>query len=240
MSSATLTSRLPWWLSPLTVATVLGGFGIYSIWVAFSNSSYLVEPYLSPYYSPLLVFNWWPFSPAILILWIPLGFRATCYYYRKAYYRAFFWDPPACAIPERRGEKYRGETKFPFIMQNLHRFFWYLALIIWAILAYDALKAFDFNGQFGIRLGSLIFLLNATLLGLYSFSCHSFRHLIGGRLDCYSCSFSARTRHKAWDGVSLINRHHMLWAWLSLFSVALTDLYVRLLSWGVLTDMRFF
>ena len=35
-------------------------------------------------------------NPALLVLPFPLTFRLTCYYYRKAYYRAFFWSPPAC------------------------------------------------------------------------------------------------------------------------------------------------
>ena len=237
----------PWWLSPLLVVVVLGGFGLYSLWVTlagFQDSSgqdlFRFGPYHSPFYSPFIEADWWPLSPAILILWAPLGFRATCYYYRKAYYRAFFWDPPACTIAERRGARYSGETRFPFILQNLHRFFLYLAIIVWLILAYETIRAFIFNGQFGIGVGSLIFLINIISLGFYTFSCHSFRHLIGGRLDCFSCSAAARVRHKAWEGISAINKNHMLWAWLSLFSVALTDLYVRLLVWGVLRDFRFF
>ncbi len=246
MSSATLTKRLPWWVSPLTVVVVLGGFGLYSLWVTLagfqdSTGKNLFEygPYHSPFYSPFIEASWWPLSPAILVLWIPLGFRATCYYYRKSYYRAFFWDPPACSIPERRGEKYSGETKFPFILQNLHRFFLYLAIIVWAVLAYEAGKAFFFVDGFGIGVGSLIFLVNVIFLGLYTFSCHSFRHLIGGRLDCFSCSRAAQMRHGAWQKISIINGSHMLWAWLSLFTVALTDLYVRLLVWGVIADFRF-
>ena len=58
---------------------------------------------ISPFYSPLILFlppvlAW--VSPAFLILWAPAGFRVTCYYYRKAYYRAFFLDPVACAVGE--------------------------------------------------------------------------------------------------------------------------------------------
>ena len=39
-------------------------------------------------------------APAILVLWIQVLFRATCYYFRGAYYKAFFLDPPACAVGE--------------------------------------------------------------------------------------------------------------------------------------------
>ena len=84
-----------WWVAPLVTGVVLGAFGIYSTWRALANEFYYTEPYLSPFYSPLILSDWWPFSPAILILWAPLGFRATCYYYRKAYYRAYFLSPRA-------------------------------------------------------------------------------------------------------------------------------------------------
>ena len=83
-------------------------------------------------------------SPALLILGGPLGFRATCYYYRKAYYRAFFLDPPACAVSESGSRNYRGETSFPFILQNLHRYFFYLAILFLCFLWYDAILAFRF------------------------------------------------------------------------------------------------
>ena len=56
-----------------------------------------------------------------------LCFRGTCYYYRKAYYRVFFADPPGCAVGEARSN-YCGETRFPFVFQNLHRFFMTLAV----------------------------------------------------------------------------------------------------------------
>jgi hypothetical protein len=61
-----------------------------------------VDGYLSPLFSPLIAPGWlpWFISPGLLILWIPLGFRATCYYYRKAYYRFYFADPPGCAVGE--------------------------------------------------------------------------------------------------------------------------------------------
>ena len=39
---------------------------------------------------------------------------------------------------------------------------------------------------------------------------------------------------------SMFNKRHMMWAWLSLFSVGFSDLYVRLCSMGVLTDWRLF
>jgi len=35
-----------------------------------------------------------------------------------------------------------------------------------------------------------------------------------------------------------LNAHHSRWAWFSLFGVALTDLYIRLVAMGVITDLR--
>ena len=230
--------RDAWWVELVPVVVVLGAFSIYATWRAFENSFYEWGPYLSPFYSPLIKPSWWPFSPALLILGGPLGFRATCYYYRKAYYRAFFLDPPACAVGEGRSHRYRGETAFPLILQNLHRYFLYLALIFLIILWYDAYHAFWFNGRFGIGVGSLVLLANIVLLSLYTFSCHSLRHLVGGKLDCFTCVTFGRQRHKAWKGLSFLNERHMLFAWLSLFSVGLADLYVRLVASGTIHDLR--
>ena len=232
--------RDAWWLELIPVVIVLGGFGIYATVRAFEGAYYEWGPYLSPFYSPLIDqhHRWWPFSPAILILGGPLGFRATCYYYRKAYYRAFFLDPPACAVGESRPHRYSGETRFPFILQNLHRYFLYVALIFLIILWYDAVRAFWFDGHFGIGVGSLVLLANIVLLSFYTFSCHSLRHIVGGKLDCFSCVTLGGPRHTAWRWTSFLNEHHMLFAWLSLFSVGLADLYIRLVATGTILDLR--
>ena len=234
-----------WWVEPLIVVVVLASFSIYATWAALQNAHYYVAPYLSPFYSPCLAANcahttvpligsWWTLSPAILILWIPLGFRATCYYYRKAYYRSFFWSPPACAIPD-APKRYAGETRFPFVIQNLHRYFFWLSLVILLFLWWDALLAFRFPGGFGVGLGTVILVANAALLSLYSLSCHSCRYLCGGYLDSFR---EARLRYRLWRGVSRLNARHGLFAWISLFGVALTDLYVRLVATGVILDPR--
>jgi len=238
-----------WWVGPLSVAVGLAVCGGYATWAIFQGSNYYADPYLSPFYSPclaaqcpaevrLLGITWWPFSPAVLIMAAILGFRGTCYYYRKAYYRAYFLDPPACAVEEHRGGRYRGETAFPWILQNFHRYFLYLSVIILAFLWYDTLHAFRFEDGFGIGLGSIVLLVNVVLLSGYLFGCHSLRHLIGGRRDCYSCVRFPAARHGAWRISSIFNRNHMLWAWTSLVFVCLTDLYVRLVAMGVLSDPR--
>src|SRR5271167_3460083 len=177
--------RDAWWIELLPAIILLGGFGLYATLRAFENAFFEWGPYLSPFYSPLIdpQHHWWPWSPALLILAGPLGFRVTCYYYRKAYYRAFFLDPPGCAVGERPGRKYSGETKFPFILQNLHRYFMYLGIVFIAFLWRDAVRSFFFENGFGVGVGSLVLTLNVTLLTLYLLSCHSLRHLVGGKLD---------------------------------------------------------
>src|SRR3981189_3670855 len=229
-----------WWVELLPVVILLGGFGLYATLRAFEGKFYEWGPYLSPFYSPLIDqgHRWWKFSPALLILAGPLGFRTTCYYYRKAYYRAFFLDPPACAVGESGKRNYKGETAFPFILQNIHRYFFYLAVLFIVFLWYDAIHSFFFDGRFGIGVGTLVLTLNVILLSLYTFSCHSLRHLAGGKLDCFSCATFGRSRFATWRVSTFLNGRHMLFAWMSLISVGLADLYVRMVSAGLLKDIR--
>jgi hypothetical protein len=239
-----------WWVQPAITVAVLVAFIIYSTWRAFENAHYFVEPYISPFYSPCITNscrgNTFPhlfsgpsfISPAIYILIVPLGFRLTCYYYRKAYYRSFWLSPPACAVAEPHA-KYTGETRFPLVFQNIHRYFFLLGLVLNVILTYDAILAFrDIHGRWGhMGLGTLVLLANAALLWLYSLSCHSCRHIVGGKLRHFS---RHPLRYRLWQGVSRLNGNHMKIAWVSLFGVALTDLYVRLLATGAFTDPRLF
>ena len=57
----------------------------------------------------------------------PAFFRLTCYYYRGAYYKAFWADPPSCTVGEPRSS-YWGENSFPLILQNVHRYMLFLSL----------------------------------------------------------------------------------------------------------------
>src|SRR5271165_7028382 len=237
--------RDAWWVEIIPIIVLMGGFSIYATLRAFEGKFYEWGPYLSPFYSPLIdpLHHWWPLSPALLILAGPLGFRATCYYYRKALYRAFLLDPPACAVGESGKRNYKGETAFPFILQNVHRYFLYLAILFLTFLWYDAGKAFFFpvsgsSPVFGIGLGSLIMAVNVTLLSLYTLSCHSLRHLAGGKLDCFSCSTFGPPRHTAWTWLSFLNDRHMRFAWASLISVGLTDFYIRSVAAGIIKDIR--
>jgi hypothetical protein len=172
-------------------------------------------------------------------MWIPAGFRFTCYYYRGAYYKAFWLDPVACSVGEPR-HSYLGERYLPLILQNVHRYFLYLALLFIVILGRDALDSLWFTGadgvrHFGIGLGSLILFVNVVLIAGYTLGCHSLRHLVGGFLDSFS---KASTCASCYNAVSCLNRRHMLWAWLSLFWVLVTDVYIRLCASGVIHDLR--
>jgi len=178
-----------WWASPAVVFLGLSAFIAYSTWAAFQGDHYAFGSYLSPFYSPELFgdsphawfgpkpswwFSWLPWSPAFLILWAPGGFRLTCYYYRGAYYKAFWADPPAaCSVSESK-KGYRGENSFPLIMQNIHRYFLYFALIFLVLLSLDVWRALWFEDpitgvvSFGIGVGTLVLALNVFFLGSYT------------------------------------------------------------------------
>ncbi len=249
--------RDTWWLAPAATFFVFTAFVVYTTFRVFENKYYEWGPYLSPMYSPLLPFHVVVnlpligpkmISPAVYILLFPLLFRLTCYYYRKAYYRSFVFDPPGCAVPEPNPERrmrYTGERVFPLIAQNFHRFALYIAVLFIFILGWDAIRSFMWPGpdgtkHFGMGVGSLVLTINVVLLALYTFGCHSWRHLIGGSLNCYSCDALSRTRYGLWVKFSFLNRRHALFAWLSLIWVALTDLYVRLAAMYPGFDVRFF
>ena len=228
-----------WWVEPAIIAIGLTVFLGYLTVTAFLDGwEFEIGPYLSPVFEPKLhgAYDAWWFSPALLILWGPVGFRATCYYYRRAYYRSYLLRPPACAVGD-VGGAYRGEAGFPLVLQNLHRFFVYVALVFVVLLWIGAIRGFhDPDQGWGIGLGSLVLSVNAFLLMMYTFSCHSIRHLVGGGLDCFSCSAWTRARKRVWDYVSLWNVNHRLWAWTSLVWIVFTDVCIRLVANGHITD----
>jgi hypothetical protein len=252
-----------WWVQPLVTGLGLLAFIVYATWAAFRNGNYFVgldhgRNYLSPLYSPCLAANcppavrWgpitpanWTITPAILILIFPLGFRLTCYYYRKTYYRAFWLSPPACTVADAGSTKpgglrsrYTGETRFPLVLQNIHRYFWYFTLIFAGLLTYDAIEAFRFPGGVGMGIGTLIFVVNAVFIWAYQLGCHACRHLFGGGLRRFS---KAPVRLWIWTNLTTpLNKHHQLFAWLSLVSIVVTDFYVYLVASGAFNDPRIF
>ena len=243
-----------WWVQPLVVFLVFSTFIVYSTWAAFQNAHYHFGPYLSPFYSPEIFGSsehallgpkplWWPaflpFSPAFLILWAPGLFRLTCYYYRGAYYKAFWADPPNCAVGEPR-KRYLGEASFPLIIQNVHRYFLYVALVFLVFLSWDVWKALWFSDgvggtEFGIGVGTLVLAANVIGLGGYTLGCHSMRHIVGGFRDQFSRNPGFQLPYRC---SSCLNRAHHRWAWVSLIVVAFSDLYIRLCSMGIWTDLR--
>ena len=189
-----------WLKSPRIVAAALTIWVAYATVRVFTGHWYYVPQYhyLTPFYSPCVsgecvpgsstLGQWFPALPpiipyAIVSLVFVLGFRLTCYYYRRAYYRAFWRAPTACAVREPHA-KDTGETRFPLIMQNVHRYFFYMAVLIAILLTYDAAQAFRGpDGKFGFGLGSLIMLANAILLWGYTLGCHSCRHITAGQAE---------------------------------------------------------
>ena len=241
-----------WWLQPLLTVLGLSAFLLYGLARTSTQSNYWVDDYqyLTPFASPCISascvpgsahFGEWfgafpPLIPlAILTLPFLLGFRLTCYYYRKAYYRSFWMSPPACAVSEPHA-KYTGETRFPLIIQNSHRYFFYAAILISLINTYDAILAFHSPSGFGFGLGNVILVVNVVLLWAYTLSCHSCRHITAGRINNFS---QHPLRYRAWMQVSRLNRRHMELAWVTLGTLVLTDAYIALVASGTLTDLRF-
>jgi len=249
-----------WWVQPVAVGIGFLAFIVYSTWAAFQGAFYHSGNLLSPFYSPELWYpagspsehalfgaqpGWWPgfipFSPAFLILWAPVSFRLTCYYYRGAYYKSYWPGPPSCAVGT-PGTGYMGERHFPLILQNIHRYTLPFALLLLVFLLLDAWNALWFataggGEELGLSIGTLVLATNVTLLGSYTFGCHSLRHLVGGGIDRLA---GRPVRRTAYECVSWCNKRHMRFAWFSLFWVGFSDVYVRLCAMGIWSDLRLF
>ncbi|GIF97424.1 hypothetical protein [Catellatospora citrea] len=240
-----------WWLAPVLTVIGLTAWVAYATFRVFMQKLYWVDAYhyLTPFYSPCVSKGCYPaaaefgrFIPdnplipfAALSLPFLLIFRLTCYYYRKAYYRSFWLSPPACAVPDGHA-KYTGETRFPLIFQNAHRYAFYAAALISLINTWDAVLAMHSPSGFGFGLGNVILWINVIMLWAYTASCHSCRHIIGGRLKHFS---KHPVRYKLWSWVSVLNTRHMGLAWITLATLALTDFYIMGLAAGWWNDLRF-
>ncbi len=235
-----------WWTEPLLVVSTLVIFSMYVFWAVTQNANFEVGPYLSPFYSPDLrhtfpaLFAQFPWlSPAYLVLWIPLAFRGTCYYARRAYYRSFFLTPPACSVgpSQTASELYEGETKFPFVLLHLHRYFFILAAILAIFHWKHFMDAFFFEQGMGVGVGTVVVGIDALFLTLYVFSCHSWRHLLAGKLNCFTCGAFEKMRHTGWKNQSLLNEKHAQYFWLSLATVWFADVYIRMVASGQWRDV---
>jgi hypothetical protein len=241
-----------WWVPPLATAIGLAAWVLYALVRTAMQKYYWVGQYgyLTPFYSPCLTQScaegaahfgrplpkFPPLVPfGIVALPFLLGFRLTCYYYRKAYYRAFWLSPPACAVAEPH-QKYTGETRFPLVLQNIHRYFFYAAALVSIVNTYDAIVALHGDQGFRLGLGNLILIGNVIALWAYTVSCHSCRHIAGGRLKHFS---KHPVRYWLWTQISKLNARHMLLAWLTLGTLAFTDAYIALVAADVISDLRF-
>ena len=235
-----------WWLAPLVTFVGLAAWVTYATVRVFMHKWFFVEQfhYLTPFYSPCITDVCGPAAefgtPLPSFFLIPeaaftlpflLLFRLTCYYYRKAYYRAFWLSPPACAVPDGH-KKYTGETRFPLIFQNAHRYAFYAAVIISVINTWDAVVA----QTTGLGLGNVILWVNVIMLWAYTLSCHSCRHIAGGRMKHFS---KHPVRYRFWTIVSKLNTRHMQLAWITLGTLALTDFYIMGLAAEWYSDLRF-
>ena len=195
--------------------------------------TYQVSPingYIDPFY-----------SPTVLIVPIPGLFRLTCYAYRKDYHRHLFHHPLSCENAEREEDstrKYKGEKNAVFLFENLHRYFLYAGIILLPFFYYDFYVSLVYANS--LRVGSLVILANALTLTAWTLSCHAFRHLIGGNIDCYSCSRAGGARNSVWRFQSWWNTHHEALAWISLLTIFAADLYLRGLTAGLPLDHTLF
>ena len=249
-----------WWMGPACTALGLVLLFGYLTFRAFDATYVWADPYISPAVAPPVFTpasgypgavpvsrawfgafpSWWPAfipqTPALLLPWMAIPFRLTCYYYRGAYYGAFMLSPPTCAV---RGLplRYRGETAL-LLFQNLHRYALFGGLFLLVCLWWEGIAAFFRNGHFGIGVGTVVMLVNAALLSAWTLGCHSCRHLVGGRLDCFTCTAVVSPRYRLWKGSSWLNERHAAFAWASLIWVVFTDVYVYLASTGTIRDLN--
>lgn len=180
------------------------------------------------------------YSPTVLIVPIPGLFRLTCYAYRKDYHRHLFHHPLGCDNPERdehHSQRYTGERNAIFQFENLHRYFLYAGISLLPFFYYDFYRSLiDYGPGITLTLGSLVILGNALALTGWSLSCHAFRHLIGGNIDCYSCVPGGKQRKKIFDFQSRWNSRHEALAWISLLTIIFADLYIRAVAAGFPVD----
>ena len=254
-------------LGPAITFAVFSTFIVYTTWAALQGNHYFVDPYLSPFYSPVLFVE--PnalahggapssmrgsargraggrsFVPRCrrrsCILVFPGAFRFTCYYYRKAYYRSFAGSPPGCAVGPLAGKrKYRGETAL-LLFQNLHRYAMYFALVfIDPARQRRGRGRSSSDGQLGIGVGSIILTINVVA----DRELHVRLPLVppprsaAARTACRDCGKPTRRSYGVVEAASWFNARHMQFAWVSLIWVMVTDLYVRLVSMGVIHDFN--
>ena len=165
-----------------------------------------------------------------------LVFRLTCYYYRGAYYRSVWQSPPACAVAEPHA-RYTGETRFPLIIQNTHRYFFYIGGIISVINTYDAIMAFQSTTR--PAASDSVWATSSSSSTSCCCGCTRCRATpagtsTGGRLKHFS---KHPVRYWMWTQVSRLNTRHKLYAWITLGTLMLTDFYIMLVASSAIHDL---
>ncbi|MDG6942168.1 MAG: hypothetical protein JRN34_04500 [Nitrososphaerota archaeon] len=204
------------------------GLLVVGFWALVSFPVAEYSGYIDPFY-----------SPTILIVPLPGLFRLTCYAYRKDYHRHLFKHPLGCSNADRGDSNmrhYTGEKNGLFQFENFHRYFLYAGIAILPFFYYDFYHSLVYSGAFELRVGSLVLLANALLLTAWTGSCHAFRHLTGGNIDCYSCVAAGGARKAFYERQSWLNRYHEALAWVSLLTIFFADLYIRGLAAGLPLD----
>ena len=141
-----------------------------------------------------------------------------------------------------RGRATAASARSRSILQNVHRYFLYLALLFLIVLWRDVWKALWFTDPatgattFGIGVGTLVLAVNVVLLGGYTFGCHSLRHLVGGLprsvLARIRRGRRCTTARAASTAATCAGRGR------ACSPSRFADLYVRLCSMGIWTDWR--
>lgn len=214
-------TELNWRVGSFILLIVVGIFLMMTYPISYSSKTGLTDPF---------------YSPTVLVLPFIGLFRLTCYAYRKDYHRHIFNHPRSCEIGFRadpKGRAYTGETRL-FRVENFHRYFMYFAVAILPFFYYDIFVSFTYQAGFTLTLGGLLLIINTVLVTLYTFSCHAIRHLVGGNVDCFSCQH--QTRHRLFNGQTLLNNHHETYAWLSLTMFFFVDLFIRATVAGVIPN----
>ena len=222
---STVLRRDNWRLAPTVQALGLLAFVAYATWAAFRNANYYVglvegRNYLSPFYSPCIASNcppavrWgpitpsgWTITPAILILIFPLGFRLDLLLLPQGVLPLLLALPAGVRRRRRRVDQAggcatstSGETRFPLIMQNIHRYFWYFAVVFAGCS--PGTRSRRSASPTASAWGSAPSSSSSTPCssGPTPLGCHSCRHLCGGGL--VKRFSKAKGRHWFWKNIA--------------------------------------
>ena len=186
----------------------------------------------------------------MLILWIPFGFRGTCYYMRRVYYRSFFQSPTACWVDEPQLNTRIGYTfeKGPFIINNLHRYFLCAAMAVLLVKWFEVLVSMRFSDEVAALYGR-----NSRhwRLGRHPRPRHRILPAdhVRDLMPCHSSPRrwrprpmgvrSGRTAGTGLHRLTALNRQHGFYFWVSLCMVFVGDAYVIIIDQAGINDPAF-